>query len=150
MEGPSASPQERLLSTRRCRQAHPRPSRLVHSRYHSAVTESRSAVRLAAIRGTSARRPQQLLLAGESVRACARRHGPDRRTVHRWWRWLQDRHDGFAPCLRRRKPELLGRAADQAPGGNAWKGTDFWQRCLSDEPLAEVMAWLHGQGVRVP
>jgi hypothetical protein len=90
------------------------------------------------------------LLAGGSVRACARRHGPDRRTVHRWWRWLQDRHEGFAPHLRRHKPELLGRAADKVPGGNVWKGTDFWQRCLSDEPLAEVMAWLHGRGVRVP
>jgi hypothetical protein len=81
------------------------------------------------------------LLAGGSVRACARQHGPDRRTVRRWWRWLLDRHEGFAHHLRRRKPELLGRATSR---------TDFWQRCLSDEPLAEVIAWLHGEGVSVP
>lgn len=80
------------------------------------------------------------LLAGGSVHACAREHGPDRRTVRRWWRWLQDSHARFADQLKRRIPDL-GRTAD-------WR--EFWRRCLSDELLQEVMAWLHSQGVSVP
>jgi transposase-like protein len=80
------------------------------------------------------------LLAGASVRACAREHGPDRHTVLRWRRWLQDGYARLAHHLRRRTP-VLGLAAD-------WR--DFWQRCLSGEPLHEVMAWLHGKGLHVP
>jgi len=82
------------------------------------------------------------LLAGGSLHACVREHGPARSTVRRWWRWLQDSHPRFSSLLRRRTPEL-GRATH-------WR--EFWQRCLEEGPMAlgEVMGWLHGQGISVP
>jgi transposase-like protein len=81
-----------------------------------------------------------LMLAGASVRSCAKRAGSDRRTVRRWWQNLQTRHLQFDFFLIGRSPEL-GRA-------DSWH--ELWQRCLTHEPLSAVMAWLHRQGVAVP
>jgi Domain of unknown function (DUF6431) len=80
------------------------------------------------------------LLAGVSLRECAHTTGRARSTVRRWWHWLQERHELFAFHLRSHWPEW-GRAGD-------WR--EFWQRCLAQQPLREVMAWLDRQGLRVP
>jgi hypothetical protein len=81
-----------------------------------------------------------LMLAGASVRSCAQRSGFDRRTARRWWQRLQVRHLQFDFFLTGRSPEL-GRA-------DSWR--ELWRRCLAHEPLSDVMAWLHSQGVIVP
>ena len=81
-----------------------------------------------------------LLLAGTSVRACAQRLGRARSTVRRWWRGLQERHEGFAFHLRSHWSDL-GRAS-------SWR--ELWQGCLAQRPLREVMAWLDRQGIPVP
>jgi hypothetical protein len=60
------------------------------------------------------------LLCGASIREVARRRRPSRRTVGRWWRWLEARFDAHGLHLRSRFADL-GRAVD-------WKG--FWSRCL--------------------
>ncbi len=65
---------------------------------------------------------------------------PSRRTVGRWWRWLEARFDVHALHLRSRFAEL-GRAVD-------WKG--FWSRCFERMSLSEAMGWLDRVGVSVP
>ena len=80
------------------------------------------------------------LLSGASIRAVARRMWPSRRTVGRWWDWLQARFDAHSLPLRSRFPEL-GRAVD-------WKG--FWLRCFERMSLGTAMGWLDRVGVRVP
>ncbi len=80
------------------------------------------------------------LLSGTSLRVCADTSGCARSTVRRWWQWLQQRHEQLAFHLRSHWPEW-GRAG-------SWQ--EFWQRCLAQEPLREVMAWLDWQGVVVP
>jgi transposase-like protein len=80
------------------------------------------------------------LLSGTSLRVCANTSGCARSTVRRWCQWLQQRHEQLAFHLRSHWPEW-GRAG-------SWQ--EFWQRCLAQEPLREVMAWLDRQGVVVP
>ena len=80
------------------------------------------------------------VLMGQSLRACARSHGVDRRTVGRWWRWLQARSEVFSFHLRSHWIEW-GRAVD-------WRG--FWSLGLSQQPLRDLMAWLDSQGLDVP
>ena len=81
-----------------------------------------------------------LLLLGASIRDVARRLKPSRRTVGRWWRWLEGGFDVHALHLRSRFP-ALGRAVD-------WKA--FWLLCLERMSLGEAMGWLDQAGVRVP
>jgi hypothetical protein len=80
------------------------------------------------------------VLMGQSLRACARSHGVDRRTVGRWWQWLQARSEVFSFRLRSHWIEW-GRAVD-------WRR--FWSLGLSQQPLRDLMAWLDSQGLDVP
>jgi len=80
------------------------------------------------------------LIAGEPVRAVARRMWPARRTIGRWWQRLEARFDVHALHLRSRFAEL-GRAVD-------WKG--FWSRCFERMSLSEAMGWLDRLEVIVP
>jgi transposase-like protein len=80
------------------------------------------------------------LLSGQSVRAVARRMWPGRRTIARWWQWLEGRFDEHALHLRSRFAEL-GRAVD-------WKA--FWSRCFERMSLGEAMGRLDRVGVSVP
>jgi transposase-like protein len=82
----------------------------------------------------------QGLLEGKSVREMVRRVCPERRTVGRWWRWLEGRSEEFELHLRSRFPDL-GRAVD-------WKG--FWSCCFERMSLGEAMGWLDRSGVVVP
>jgi hypothetical protein len=65
--------------------------------------------------------------------------GPDRRTVGRWWHWLQACGPTFEFHLRARLPEL-GRS-----GGFG----DFWRQVLESMGLAAAMARLN-QEITVP
>jgi transposase-like protein len=80
------------------------------------------------------------LISGQSVREMARRMWPSRRTVGRWWRWLQEQFDFHALPLRSRFAEL-GRSVD-------WKG--FWSLCFERMDLSEAMGWLNLTEMRVP
>lgn len=80
------------------------------------------------------------MLAGQSIRAVARRLWPSRRTLGRWWRWLQAAFDHHALHLRSRLPEL-GRSVD---------GRMFWTLCLGQMSLGQAMGWLDRVGVIVP
>jgi hypothetical protein len=80
------------------------------------------------------------LLCGASIREVARRRRPSRRTVGRWWRWLEARFDAHGLHLRSRFADL-GRAVD-------WK--EFWLRCLERMSLGAAMGWLDRVGVSVP
>ncbi len=80
------------------------------------------------------------MIAGESIREVARRMWPSRRTIGRWWDWLQAQFDEHSLHLRSRFAEL-GRAVD-------WKG--FWSRCFERMSLGEAMGWLDRVGVSVP
>ncbi len=80
------------------------------------------------------------LIPGESVREVARRMWPSRRTVGRWWQWLEGRFDEQAFHLRSRYSQL-GRAVD-------WKA--FWSLCFERMSLSEAMGWLDRVGVIVP
>ena len=80
------------------------------------------------------------LISGQSIREVARRMWPSRRTVGRWWQWLEARFDAHALHLRSRFPEL-GWAVD-------WKA--FWSRCFERMSLGEAMGWLDRSGVVVP
>jgi hypothetical protein len=81
-----------------------------------------------------------MLLPECSLRRCAKQCGPDRHTVRRWWRELQERHHEFAWLLRMRFPEL-GRSVDCSV---------FWQNCWQSMSLSQAMAWLDREGVIVP
>jgi transposase-like protein len=81
-----------------------------------------------------------MLLTECSLRRCAKQCGPDRHTVRRWWRELQERHHEFAWLLRMRFPEL-GRSVDCSA---------FWQNCWQSMSLSQAMAWLDREGVIVP
>ena len=74
------------------------------------------------------------------MREVARRLRPSRRTIGRWWQWLESRFDAHGLHLRSRFADL-GRAAD-------WKG--FWLRCLERMSLGAAMGWLDRVGVSVP
>lgn len=80
------------------------------------------------------------LISGQSIRAVARGVWPSRRTVGRWWRWLEGRFAEHAVHLRSRFVEL-GRAVD-------WQA--FWSLCFERMRLNEAMGWLDRAGVRVP
>ena len=73
-----------------------------------------------------------LLLAGCSLRHCARCGGVDRRTVGRWRDWLHDRDDRFAFFLRNRWPEL-GRVAEFVL---------FWRNVIDTLSMQVAFAWL--------
>ncbi len=81
-----------------------------------------------------------VLLGGSSVRQAARMSRPSRRTIHRWWRWLEDRFSRYSFHLRSHFPEL-GRCASQ---------TAFWLACFRRMSLADAMAWLDRDGVLIP
>lgn len=72
------------------------------------------------------------LLNGDSLRGCARAEVRDRRTVGRWWNWLQERGQTFESHLRARQPEL-GRVAGFV---------DFWRHVFKSMGLAAAMALL--------
>lgn len=72
------------------------------------------------------------LLNGLSQQHCARTDVPDRRTVGRWWHWLQERGQTFEFHLRARLPEL-GRVA---------RFCDFWRHVFNSMGLAAAMALL--------
>jgi hypothetical protein len=74
----------------------------------------------------------QSLLLGWSPHRCSRCLCFARRTVQRWWRWLNAGSETFTFFLRSRFPEW-GRSID-VPA--------FWRKVLSDMPLANAMAWL--------
>lgn len=76
-----------------------------------------------------------MLLAGVSVRGCARQSGRDRHTVRRWRHWLAARGEQFAFFLRSRWPEL-GRQGDYA---------SFWRQVIAELSLGQAMAWLDGE-----
>ena len=80
------------------------------------------------------------LMGGESRRTVARRKGPGRRTLGRWWQWLQGRFAEHGFHLRSRFAEL-GRAGD-------WKG--FWSSCFQRRGLGPAMLALERAGVVVP
>lgn len=82
----------------------------------------------------------QYLLIVHSFHGCAAKFGICRRTVRRWWNWLQSRTVEFEFFLRSRFAEW-GRATD-------WNS--FWRGCLNDMPLSEVMASLDHEGVDIP
>lgn len=82
----------------------------------------------------------QYLLMLHSLHGCAAKFGICRRTVRRWWNWLPSRTVEFEFFLRSRFPEW-GRATDCK---------SFWQGCLCDMPLSEVMASLDHDGVEIP
>ena len=52
-----------------------------------------------------------MLLSGCSLCWCSRQCGLDRRTIRRWWAWLNERGQAFEWMLRSRFPEL-GRAVN--------------------------------------
>lgn len=72
------------------------------------------------------------LLNGFSRHHCAGAEAPDRRTVGRWWNWLQERGPAFEFHLRSRWPEL-GRFAGFG---------DLWRQVLKSMGLAAAMALL--------
>ena len=82
----------------------------------------------------------QGLLVEMSLRAAARLLWPSRRTIGRWWRWLEEAFDVHGLHLRNRFPQL-GRAVD-------WKA--FWLLCFERMSLGEAMGWLDRVEVRVP
>jgi len=80
------------------------------------------------------------LISGASIREAARRMKAGRRTIGRWWQWLEEQFDVHGLPLRSRFAEL-GRAVD-------WKA--FWSLCFERMGLGEAMGWLDRVGVRVP
>ena len=81
-----------------------------------------------------------VLLSGSSVRQAARMSRPSRRTIRRWWRWLEDRFNHYSFHLRSQFSEL-GRYASQA---------SFWLACFGRMSLADAMAVLDRDGVTIP
>ena len=80
------------------------------------------------------------LILGESMREMARLLRPGRRTIGRWWQWLEAEFNVHSLHLRSRFAQL-GRAVD-------WKA--FWSLCFERMSLAEAMGWLDHAGVKVP
>lgn len=80
------------------------------------------------------------LISGQSAREVARQLWPSRRTIGRWWDWLQSQFDVHSLHLRSRFAEL-GQSVD-------WKA--FWSLCFERMSLAEAMGWLDRSGVVVP
>ncbi len=80
------------------------------------------------------------LISGASIREVAQRMCPSRRTIGRWWHWLQEQFNEHSFHLRSRFPEL-GRTAD-------WK--EFWSLCFGMMGLDKAMGWLDRLGVVVP
>ena len=72
------------------------------------------------------------LLNGYSQHHCAHADAPDRRTVGRWWHWLQERGQVFEFHLRSRLPEL----------GRVFGFNKFWRQVLDTMGLAAAMALL--------
>ena len=80
------------------------------------------------------------LMMGVSVRAVAHSLWPSRRTIGRWWQWLEQAFDVCGLALRSRFADL-GRVVD-------WKA--FWSCCLERMSLGEAMGWLDRVGMEVP
>ena len=80
------------------------------------------------------------LLAGASRREVARAYAPSRRTIGRWWQWLQARFAEQSLHLRSRFADL----------GRAMNLPAFWRACFEQMGLAEAMAWIEHEGVIVP
>jgi hypothetical protein len=80
------------------------------------------------------------LISGESIHEVARWLWPSRRTIGRWWQWLEGKSDLHCLHLRSRFPEL-GQAVD-------WKA--FWSLCFDRMNLGEAMGWLDRVEVIVP
>jgi transposase-like protein len=81
-----------------------------------------------------------LLLAGNSLRRVSRRQQASRRTLGRWWAWLQAHFTQHAFHLRSRFPELGRHTSLRA----------FWSACFRRWSLAAAMALLDQDGVPVP
>ena len=81
-----------------------------------------------------------LLLAGSSIRAASHAFLPSRRTVARWWQWLQDSFELFSFHLRSREP-ALGRFPELR---------SFWTAALQEQPLSAWMVALDQMEVVVP
>ncbi len=81
-----------------------------------------------------------LLLNGYSIRKAARKCRPGRRTISRWWHWLEQQFDPHSFHLRNRFPEL-GRHACLS---------SFWSACFHQMSLADAMAWLDREDVIIP
>lgn len=80
------------------------------------------------------------LMMGVSFREVARSLWPSRRTIGRWWQWLEVKFDVHCLHLRSRFPEL-GRTVD-------WKA--FWSLCFERMSLGEAMSWLDRVEVIIP
>lgn len=81
-----------------------------------------------------------LLLSGFSLRKAARTCGPGRRTISRWFQWLESQFTQHSFFLRNRMPEL-GRFVSVKP---------FWSACFEQMSLAGAMVWLDQDGVVIP
>jgi transposase-like protein len=77
----------------------------------------------------------QRRLHGSSLAQCARTETPDRRTIGRWWQWLQQCGERFAFPLRARLPEL----------GRVDGFVAFWRELFKTMDLAAAMALLDRQ-----
>jgi transposase-like protein len=83
----------------------------------------------------------EVLLVGGSQRAAADAVGIARRTVGRWWSWLQGCGERFRFHLASRFPEWSRSGEDLRT---------FLRAVLLAQPLSEAMAWLDHDGVVVP
>jgi hypothetical protein len=77
----------------------------------------------------------QRLLHGSSLAQCVRTETADRRTIARWWQWLQQCGERFAFPLRARLPEL----------GRVDGFVAFWRELFKTMDLAGAMALLDRQ-----
>lgn len=80
------------------------------------------------------------LFAGASRRVVGRAYTPSRRTIGRWWRWLEAPFAEHSFHLRSRFADL----------GRAVSLPTFWHACFECMTLAEAMTWLEQDGVGVP
>jgi hypothetical protein len=81
-----------------------------------------------------------LLLSGSSFREAARQCQPGRRTISRWWHWLEARFDQYRFHLRSRFQAL----------GCHDSFTAFWSASFRQMSLATAMAWLDRDGAVIP
>ena len=88
----------------------------------------------------SQQRALQYLLTIFSLHGCSTLLGIGRSTLRRWWNWLTSSTPTFEFFLRSRYPEW----------GRAINSPSFWQACLGNMPLSEIMACLDNEGVDVP
>ncbi len=81
-----------------------------------------------------------LRLSGSSFREVAQQCQPARRTIRRWWHWLEEQFDPYSFHLRSHFPEL----------GRTTSPSAFWSACLQRGALATAMGWLDREGAVIP